>query len=58
MNESQENLSKYNLAGKICLVTGATSGIGRISATALADQDAVVIAAGRSCLADKRENRQ
>ena len=41
------NLNKQNLIGKICLVTGATSGIGKFIATALADQGAVVIAAGR-----------
>jgi len=36
------------MAGKICLVTGATSGIGKVTATALAGQGAEVIIAGRN----------
>jgi retinol dehydrogenase-12 len=33
--------------GKICLVTGATSGIGRVTATALASQGATLVVVGR-----------
>lgn len=36
------------MAGKVCLVTGATSGIGKVTATALAAQGAEVIIAGRN----------
>jgi len=36
------------MAGKVCLVTGATSGVGKITATALAAQGAEVIIAGRN----------
>jgi len=35
------------MAGKVCLVTGATSGIGQVTAMALAIQGAKVIVAGR-----------
>ena len=35
------------LAGRVCLVTGATSGIGKVTATALAAQGAQVVIAGR-----------
>jgi NAD(P)-dependent dehydrogenase (short-subunit alcohol dehydrogenase family) len=34
--------------GKICLVTGATSGIGKVTATALAAQNAEVVIVGRN----------
>jgi len=36
------------MAGKVCLVTGATAGIGKVTATALAEMGAVVIITGRS----------
>ena len=36
------------MAGKTCLVTGATAGIGRVTATALAAQGAEVIIVGRN----------
>lgn len=36
------------MTGKICLVTGATSGIGKVTAHALAEQGATVIVAGRN----------
>jgi NAD(P)-dependent dehydrogenase (short-subunit alcohol dehydrogenase family) len=34
--------------GKVCLVTGATAGIGKVTAAALAAQGATVVAAGRN----------
>jgi NAD(P)-dependent dehydrogenase (short-subunit alcohol dehydrogenase family) len=39
--------STHAMPGKICLVTGATSGIGLVTAQALAQQGATVIVAGR-----------
>ena len=39
---------QQGLQGKVCLVTGATSGIGKVTATALASQGAEVIIAGRN----------
>ncbi len=42
------NRDANHLAGKVCLVTGATAGIGKITATALAAQGAQVIIAGRN----------
>ncbi len=37
-----------SMAGKTCLVTGATSGIGKVTAAALASQGAELIVAGRN----------
>ena len=37
-----------SMAGKICLVTGATSGIGEVAATALAAKGATVVLVGRN----------
>ncbi|MBI4495083.1 MAG: SDR family oxidoreductase [Chloroflexi bacterium] len=36
------------MAGKICMVTGATSGMGQVTARALAQQGATVVVVGRS----------
>lgn len=40
-------MQKENMNGRICLVTGATSGIGRATAQALARMGATVVIAGR-----------
>src|SRR5574341_254406 len=39
---------KHSMDGKICLVTGATSGIGAVTARALAERGATVVVLGRS----------
>jgi NAD(P)-dependent dehydrogenase (short-subunit alcohol dehydrogenase family) len=44
--------------GKICLVTGATSGIGKVTATALAAQGAQVILTGRNQAKTEQTVRQ
>jgi len=43
-----QTYSRDNMAGEICLVTGATAGIGRITAAALASQGAELIITGRN----------
>ena len=40
--------SQESLAGKVCLVTGATSGIGKVTARELAQRGATVVVVGRS----------
>ena len=40
--------SENSMTGKVCLVTGATAGIGKISAAALAGQGAQLVVHGRS----------
>ena len=40
---------KDNMSGKICLVTGATNGIGKATAQALAQMGATVVIVGRRC---------
>ena len=42
------DLQQHGLEGKTCLVTGATSGIGRVTALALAAQGAELIVVGRN----------
>jgi len=44
----ENGMSTKDMKGKICLVTGATAGIGKVTATALALQGAEVIIAGRN----------
>ena len=44
----ESTLDDNGLQGKICLVTGATAGIGKVAATALAGQGAQVIITGRN----------
>ncbi len=38
----------HTMEGKVCMVTGATSGIGRVTARALAERGATVIVVGRN----------
>ena len=42
------DLQQHGLKGKTCLVTGATSGIGRVTALALAAKGAELIVVGRN----------
>jgi retinol dehydrogenase-12 len=43
-----QTYSRDNMAGKVCLVTGATAGIGKVTASALASQGADLIITGRN----------
>ena len=45
---SQNQANKQSMRGKVCMVTGATSGIGQVTAAALAAQGAHVIVVGRN----------
>ena len=48
-NESTMRSTKDNhMLGKICMVTGATAGIGKVTATALATQGAKLVIVGRN----------
>lgn len=51
-------LPTNTMNGKICLVTGATSGIGKVTATALAAQGAQVILTGRNQAKTEQTVRQ
>lgn len=44
----ESTLHSNAMTGQVCLVTGATSGIGKVTATALASQGAELIVTGRS----------
>ena len=44
----ETSIDRKSMQGKVCLVTGATAGIGKVAATALAMQGAQVVIAGRS----------
>ncbi len=44
---------KENMNGKICLVTGATNGIGKATAQALAQLGATVVIVGRNALRNR-----
>lgn len=51
-------LPKNTMNGKICMVTGATAGIGKVTATALAAQGAQVILTGRNQAKTEQTVRQ
>ena len=59
---STENNSELNdsrtLAGKICMVTGATTGIGKVTATALASLGAHIVITGRNFQKTKKSAHQ
>jgi len=38
------------MKGKVCLITGATSGVGKATASELAEMGATVIGVGRDCI--------
>ena len=42
------NIKQQDMAGKVCIVTGATAGIGRATALLLAQRGAIVVGVGRN----------
>ena len=42
------NIQQNNMHGKVCLVTGATAGIGQAAAKLLAQHGATVVGVGRN----------
>ena len=48
MNGIEVSVDKNAMQGKVCLVTGATAGIGKVAAAALAAQGAEVVITGRN----------
>src|SRR5829696_36027 len=48
MAEAQSKESTQSMAGKVCLITGATGGIGLITAQVLAAQGAKIVLVSRS----------
>lgn len=46
--ENNQKMNTDQISGKVCLVTGATAGIGKITASALADRGAELVIHGRN----------
>src|SRR5436305_15125809 len=47
-DERISNMSESSMRGKICLVTGSTSGMGKVTARELASRGATVVLVGRN----------